>query len=236
MFKQKKYIITLLLSVMIYHFLWVLDPILSYSYDLLTQQNKVEEFSTHNFQLLKFKDLPQKEQSKYQNGTCSNFNYDDATFLEVSWFNRYQNIIGTTKAYKLLTPDRLISNRIRIPNLDKTQYLLIDSKVISIYQKLMAQLEEDNLNTDEVFITSGFRNPEYNKMVGGATCSQHQLGTALDISVGDLNNDGIADKTDRSLIYEILENSLIQNNGGIGKYKNHPKLIHFDTRGNRARW
>ena len=236
MFKQKKYIITLLLSVMIYHFLWVLDPVLSYSYDLLTQQNSVEEFSTDNFSLLKFKDLPEKEQNKYQNGTCSKFNYDEAIFIELSWFNRYKNIIGTTKTYKLLTPDRLIRNRIRIPNLDKTQYLLIDAKVISVYQKLMTQLANENFNTDEVFITSGFRNPEYNKMVGGATCSQHQVGTAIDISVGDLNNDGIADKTDRSLIYEILENSLIQNNGGIGKYKNHPNLIHFDTRGNRARW
>jgi uncharacterized protein YcbK (DUF882 family) len=135
-----------------------------------------------------------------------------------------------------LTPDRLIKNRIRIPHLTKIQYLLIDEDVINVYQKLINELQKKELDVNEIRITSGFRNPTYNQMVSGATCSQHQMGTAIDISVGDLNGDGVADRVDRKFIYDILELKLIRNKGGLGKYKNSPKLIHFDTRGHRARW
>ncbi len=236
MSKRTKYIVTLILCALVYKFLWFFDPFLSFSYDIFTQQDNVEEFSLDKFRLVSFKELPEDEKNKFENRTCDNFNFENSKFVKVAWFERYKNLIGNTKIYTLLTPDRLIRNRIRIPNLDKTQYLLIDPDVINIYQKLITELTNKGLNTTEIKITSGFRNPEYNKMVGGATCSQHQMGTAIDISVGDLNDDGTADKNDRSLIYDILEHKLIKNNGGIGKYKNHPKLIHFDTRGHRARW
>ena len=236
MSKRTKYIVALILCVLVYKFLWVFDPLLSFSYNLFTQQDNVEEFSAHKFHLLNFKELPEDEKTKFENRTCDDFKFENSKFVKVEWFERYKNLIGQTKAYTLLTPDRLIRNRIRIPNLNKTQYLLIDPDVLNVYQKLIIELNKKELNSAEIKITSGFRNPEYNKMVGGATCSQHQMGTAIDILVGDLNNDGTADKADRSLVYDILENKLIKNKGGIGKYKNHPKLIHFDTRGYRARW
>ena len=236
MTKKIKYITSILLVVLMYKYLWLFDPLLSYSYDLITQQENHNEFSSERFNMVNYKDLPEIEKNKFKNGTCNNFNFKKAVFIEVNWLDRYKNLIGNTKIYTLLTPDRLIKNRIRIPHLDKTQYLLIDPKVMGVYQKLITELEKKDLNTNEVCITSGFRNPKYNKVVGGATCSQHQMGTAIDISIGDLNGNGIADKFDRKLIYEILENHLIKSHGGIGKYKNHPKLIHFDTRGYRARW
>lgn len=236
MTRRRKYIIAIAFCFLAYKFLWTIDPILSWSYDLLTQQDSVEEFSTDRFHLIDFSELPEGEKSKFKNRDCHSFNFENTKFIEVEWFDRYKNLIDNTKIYTLLTPDRLIGNRIRIPNLAKTQYLLIDSDVIYVYQKLIAELNEKDLNTSEMEITSGFRNPEYNKMVGGATCSQHQMGTAIDIYIGDLNKDGIEDKTDRRLVYKILENKLIKNKGGIGKYKNHPKLIHFDIRGHRARW
>ena len=236
MTKKKKYLLALIFALLMYNFLWVLDPILGLSYDILTQQESVKEFSTDSFTLIKWTDLPDDEKNKFLNVKCSDFEYQNSTFIKVEWFSRYKNFIGNTKIYKLLTPDRLIRNRIRIPNLGKTQYLLIDPKVIDVYQKLIAELSVNELNPNEITITSGFRNPNYNEMVSGATCSQHQIGAAIDISIGDVNNDGVANKIDRTLIYEILETKLIKNKGGIGKYKNSPKLIHFDTRGHRARW
>lgn len=236
MTKKKKLILTLILSILFYQFLWVFDPFLGVLYDVLTQQSKVEEFSENEFKWIDFQDLPPDEKKKYENGTCAQFDYSKSKFIQIRWFQRYKNIIGNVRVYHLLTPDRLIKNRVRIPNLNKTQYLLIDPKVMMIYQKLLKELGQKGWNTAELKITSGFRNPEYNKVINGATCSQHQLGTALDVSIGDLNNDGIEDKADRKLVYDILENQLIKDNGGLGKYKNHPKLIHFDTRGHRARW
>ncbi len=234
--KRIKSFLGLALIVGFYHYLWVFDAPLSVIYDTVSGQKATTVIDFENWKVLDFEELPQSEQFKYENPTCKSFSYTDSKFLKITWFDRYKNITGTTKAYQLLTPDRLIGNRIRIPNLSKTQYLLMDKKVLEIYQNLLQELLKKGFETDRIRITSALRNPTYNLMVNGASCSQHQLGTALDISVGDINGDGASDYKDRAEVYSILEYKLVKNDGGIGKYPNSPKLIHFDTRGKRARW
>jgi uncharacterized protein YcbK (DUF882 family) len=53
--------------------------------------------------------------------------------------------------------------------------------------------------------------------------------------VGDINRNGIANAADKKIILDILEQKIIGNTGGLGLY---PKsdVVHFDTRGYRARW
>ncbi|ANQ48099.1 DUF882 domain-containing protein [Flammeovirga sp. MY04] len=236
-YRKQLILITLLFSFVIgYKFLWVLDPILARGYDIITGQKAKNKVDINQFEWVSRGQLPLEIEEKLSSKTCKSIYYDKEFFFKISWFDRYKNIIGKVKAYQLLTPDRLIRKRIRIPNLDKTQYLLIDFHVLQAYQKLMDELQLNNYNTNEVYITSAFRNPAYNQIVGGASCSQHQKGNALDIHVGDINSDGIADQKDRKIIYDLLENKFIGSTGGIGQYANHPKLIHFDTRGYRARW
>lgn len=70
MTKKKKLILTLILSILFYQFLWVFDPFLGVLYDVLTQQSKVEEFSENEFKWIDFQDLPPDEKKKYENGTC----------------------------------------------------------------------------------------------------------------------------------------------------------------------
>lgn len=74
-----------------------------------------------------------------------------------------------------------------------------------------------------VSIHSGYRTPEYNKKVDGATYSQHQYGTAADISIKGVTPKEIAD-------YAAM---LMPYTGGIGIYKT---FCHVDVRTVKSRW
>lgn len=72
-----------------------------------------------------------------------------------------------------------------------------------------------------IIITSGYRCERHNSHVGGASRSQHLLGTAADIKVGDIPPDEVAKAAE-----------LIGFNG-IGVYST---WTHVDVRQGRARW
>lgn len=95
------------------------------------------------------------------------------------------------------------------------------------------------------YVMSGKRNELHNQYLarfgGAATQSRHLLGEAIDVVVLDVNRDGIADTKDVDIIYNILNQKIVGNKGGVGTYKNNSGLfnrqqVHFDCRGSRARW
>lgn len=78
-----------------------------------------------------------------------------------------------------------------------------------------------------VNISSGYRAPIYNKLVGGAKHSQHLLGKAVDIQVKGLSP---------KMVYETIEKLIYfghMEEGGLGLYST---FVHYDCRGNKARW
>ena len=231
-----KFIVVIILYAVLFNFLWIFDSTLSKIYDFWTQQERIAVFNNKSFEKISFEELPEREQRKFEHRTCEEQDYEGMIFLKISWFERYKNIIGTTKVYELLNPKRIMEYKVKIPNLNKTQYLLIAPETLNVFEQLLLEMEEKELNTANLTIASAFRTPAYNKIVGGATCSQHQYGTALDLTVGDINDDGNADRKDRKIIYDILNKKLVKNKGGIGTYKHAPRLLHFDMRGKRARW
>lgn len=103
-------------------------------------------------------------------------------------------------------------------------YDLVDN-VIECAKNL--QVLRDYLG-EPVKINSGYRNPTYNKrVVNGANDSQHTHGRAADITVKS--------KTPKQL-HAIIEKLISQGKmkqGGLGLY---PGFVHYDTRGNKARW
>jgi zinc D-Ala-D-Ala carboxypeptidase len=68
-------------------------------------------------------------------------------------------------------------------------------------------LEPVRLQFGPVFINSGYRCPELNKAIGGATTSQHCLGQAADIEVSGVANGDVAAWIAANLDYDqvILE-------------------------------
>lgn len=88
------------------------------------------------------------------------------------------------------------------------------------------QVLRDYFNT-KITINSGYRSPEHNKAIGGATNSQHLLGKAADIVV--------AGKTPKEVFAAIEE---LQSKGkmDIGGLHAYGTFTHFDHRGYKARW
>ena len=111
-------------------------------------------------------------------------------------------------------------------------------------QTLAKELKQKNYEPN-YFVISGrrwaFDNYLLNKFGGAAKKSQHLQGNAIDIIVLDVNNDNEINGKDVDLIYTILNKKIIQDGGGIGTYKKqsgffNQQMVHFDCRGNRARW
>lgn len=183
---------------------------------------------------ISYKDLPQSEKENY-NSRCSSVDFKSKEFIKIPYISLYRSYYGIP--YK-----RLISNRKLI--LDRwmsglgwrRHYYSVkpDKKVIRLYHELLDYLKKEKYDDQAVYITSFIRTPHYNMQVGGAKCSRHQHGDAIDIKVGDINKDGHADQKDVKIIYDYLDRALKA--GGLGRYKSYPMILHFDTRGKKARW
>lgn len=96
-----------------------------------------------------------------------------------------------------------------------------------------------------LFVISGRRfwldNWLLNKFGGAAAKSRHLKGEAIDIIILDINGDGRIDSKDVDIVYQILNRKIVKTHGGIGTYKKQKgffnrQMVHFDCRGNRARW
>ncbi len=76
-------------------------------------------------------------------------------------------------------------------------------------------------------VNSGYRNPTYNKQIGGETDSRHLKAQAADIVCRSKTPRELA-----SIIEKLIkEDRMLE--GGIGVY---PGFIHYDVRGYKARW
>lgn len=103
-------------------------------------------------------------------------------------------------------------------------------------EKYMANVIEvaKNLQTlrdeigEPVFISgSGYRTPTHNKKVGGAPKSQH-----LTASGADITAKGFTPKQLAARIEKLIKEGKMKQ-GGIGVY---PGFVHYDIRGEKARW
>ncbi|MEO1260476.1 MAG: hypothetical protein AAFZ15_16895 [Bacteroidota bacterium] len=120
----------------------------------------------------------------------------------------------------------------------------VEEQVKTYYSELKNELIKKNYPTN-IFVISGRRwkwdNYLLQKYGGAASKSKHKSGQAIDIIVLDINGDGKSDADDVDIVYKILDKKIVQSNGGIGTYKKESgffnrQMIHFDCRGNKARW
>ena len=97
---------------------------------------------------------------------------------------------------------------------------------IRLHPGLVGLLEQIRAAANcSIHVTSGYRPPEYNRMVGGEQNSFHTDGVAADI---------YADKLSTAQLYALCER-LVGDSGGVGYYPSQG-FVHVDVRGYRARW
>lgn len=92
-----------------------------------------------------------------------------------------------------------------------------------IEDDLLIALSQLHLSIGEFYISSGFRCPAHNAVVGGKPDSQHLLGKAADIK---------SSMTPKAVATAAAKIDLFEN-GGIGLYAT---FTHCDVRKGRARW
>jgi hypothetical protein len=100
---------------------------------------------------------------------------------------------------------------------DGSDVVFVSPELVVILQAIRSHFNKP------VTINSGYRTPEYNKKVGGATQSQHLYGTAADIAVSGVSPKDVA----------AFAETLLYNRGGIGIYAG---FTHIDVRETKSRW
>jgi hypothetical protein len=132
-------------------------------------------------------------------------------------------------------------------------YAAIQTSLLIKLEGLSYKLLERGLPGDHVKIMSGFRTPDYNRIIGNRTTySRHIAGDAADIFVDkdgddrmdDLNGDGRINRRDSRFLLAIVDGMDQSSDygplvGGASAYRanhDHGPFVHIDTRGYPARW
>lgn len=243
--KSKQFLISIIafisLIVYAYQFNWkTRDKIDEWIYDLRNQNHEIKnekdllEFITVSFNTIPYKNL----NNEYLNYTTSNtqpFNQmlANSTYRIVKKQHLNQKIAFQLRVKNFMCKDKYYKELV-LGQRDSI-YWLIDETLLEKTIDLMHALKENGHNHKAFKLRNGHRHPLYNKMVGGASQSRHILGQAVDITVGDINNNGKIEQVDKQIILDLLENNIIKDQGGIGKYPG-TMSVHYDTRGYKARW
>ena len=120
-------------------------------------------------------------------------------------------------------PDALLSTHFRAgefaPQDPSYRFLRVSSALVRKLEELRAVIGLPSQ------ITSGYRPPAYNRMVGGVSNSAHINGLAADIVCPGLSTADLRDVAER----------VIGDAGGVGYYPSQG-FVHIDVRGYAARW
>jgi len=248
MFRRRliRYGILLAIGIFFWIFLWQFDAYIAPVYDLLSRQSPITKKAELQKQFDRFERISWEEMLKTGYAQASGIasldkneklykQLEGKEFLIVKGFQRYRYVVGNWRIRDFLCKSRLVGRHVPIQHTAYTQYLLLDEELLLQALKLQQTCRDKGWNLSSLQPVSGYRNPKYNKMVGGKSLSRHQMGQAMDIWVADINGDGKSNEEDKNLIYNFLDKHVCQK-GGLGKYKNSPRLVHFDSRGYRARW
>lgn len=136
---------------------------------------------------------------------------------------------------------------------DGTPYVLVTEALLVKLEHILEAVNEAGWRVDTLGVMSGYRTPAYNRAIGNGANSRHVYGGAADIFIdlegdgrmSDLNGDGVVDRRDAALLFDLIENlygaspDFARHLGGLGEYgptRFHGGFVHVDERGWRARW
>ena len=212
---------------------WQYD--LTHKQAIITQSEKVKSI-LNSFPTIPFSQLKKEylSKTKYEEKKYKNL-AKGSNLLIIKGKDVFKFIVGSFRIKDFLPKDDYYYENIDALGEGKNVYWMVDEKLLLKLLALQNVLFENGYNETGFTIVNGFRHPAYNEKVGGASLSRHLKGQALDLQIGDINNDGYANQKDKTIVLDFLENKIIKNEGGIGKYPG-TMSVHFDVRGYRARW
>lgn len=206
---------------------------LNYKNEPITSKKQINEV-LQQFEKVSFNDL----EGDYKAYTLSNQPAHQPSLKGKKYFvlhrdDFFKRLVGYFRVEDFLAKDKYYKKC--MSSTSNSYYVLLDERLLGKVLDLQDELERLGYRRWGFDITNGHRHPMYNKWVGGASKSRHILGEAVDIRVNDIDGNSRYDKKDKDIILEILENKVIRNSGGIGRYPG-TRAVHFDVRGFRARW
>lgn len=210
-----------------------------YKFDLTNPQKPINsrtkmDVVMQNFKVINYKDLS-GEYKTYTKSERSKYKalLGQKTYFEIGRKDFYKKIVGNFRIEDLLAKDKYYRRALK--GKSRKYYWLIDKRLLYNLLELQNELDRQGYNKWGFGITNGHRHPRYNERIGGAKLSRHIMGEAIDIRVYDIDRNGKYTQKDKDIVLKILEEKIIKDNGGIGRYPG-TRAIHFDVRGYRARW
>lgn len=220
-------------------FLWSCDNTqqLAESYDQRNPQKPVTSYQEINNVLASFKTVNyyQLDKKYIKRANLSASFYHSQAYYVIEGEDIFKYLVGRFRVMDFLPKDEYFSQNMQDLSANHEQYLLLNKNLLYKLLDLMNTLEKRNFQKDAFKIEDGFRYPSYNDKVGGAKGSLHTYGMALDIEIEDIDKDGKIEKEDKKIVLDILENEIIGQYGGVGRYP-WSQTVHFDVRGWYARW
>lgn len=217
------------------------EKLFKWHYDFTSKQEIVTQPETIKSILNSFPTIPfsqlKKEyltKTKYDKKKYNNL-AKGSNFLIIKGIDIFKFIVGSFRIKDFLPKDDFYYENIDALGGGKEVFWMIDEKLLLKLLDLQNVLFKNGYNETGFTIVNGFRHPAYNEKVGGASLSRHLIGQALDLQIGDINDDGYANQKDKTIVLDFLEKEIIKDQGGIGRYPG-TMSIHFDVRGYRARW
>ena len=132
------------------------------------------------------------------------------------------------------------------------KYLVLRERLLLQLETLLETLNQRGVTATTLRVTSGYRTPHYNRVIGSETkYSRHLYGDAADIYIDedgdgrmdDLNHDGRVNLQDARFVSDIVEeiraNTGAVYEGGLGLYRprpGHGPFLHVDVRGEHVEW
>jgi len=202
---------------------------------IVTQPEKIKDI-LNSFPTIPFSQLKKEylSKTKYDKKKYKDL-AKDSNLLIIKGKDIFKFIVGSFRIKDFLPRDNFYYENIDALGEGKEVFWMVDEKLLFKLLDLQNVLFENGYNETGFTIVNGFRHPAYNEKVGGASLSRHLKGQALDIQIGDINDDGYANQKDKTIVLDFLEKEIIKDQGGIGKYPG-TMSVHFDVRGYRARW
>jgi hypothetical protein len=173
------------------------DQIYQWKYEITDQYLKIESKVQlleilNGFETIKFSSLS----NEYKESTGSEEQPFKGMLSSKSYYlikgeDIYQKIVGNYRIKDFLPKDRHYKNHVLSINQSNGVYWLINVNLLYKFLELQENLRSKGYNDEGFVIVNGYRPPNYNKAVGGASQSRHIVGEAVDILIKDVNLDGI---------------------------------------------